>query len=400
MKLLMVTPNLPFPTGGANARNYHLLQALACKHTVSLLAFVSSAELEAGTDLSYLEELTHVLRIVPCAVNGSKRLQQFMSMARGKSYVLDSYRQVGVQAALNAIISQERYDGVFFESVFVACCELPAGTLSIIDQHNIEHELLQRIAEREKVSLRKWYNWRESRLLKRSEIEYCRKADIVLVVSEREREVLKQFLPDQWIEVVSNGVDTESFQEDHLHQEVANQIIFTGTMDYYPNISAVLFFARYCWPLIREQIPTASWLIVGKNPPTQVRQLSAIPGITVTGAVPDMRPYLASSAVAIAPLLAGSGTRLKILEAFSMQKAVVSTTIGCEGLAVIPEKHLLVADGPVAFAQAVVTLLRNPHMRISLGRAGRALVEDEYSWDSCGARLLRILEEKERTLIC
>ncbi len=171
-------------------------------------------------------------------------------------------------------------------------------------------------------------------------------------------------------------------------------------MDYYPNTQAVLFFAKNCWPLIREQVPTATWLIVGKNPPFEVQRLATtLPGVTVTGTVPDVRPYLVTSAVAIAPIQAGSGTRLKILESLASQKATVSTTVGCEGLAVVPEKHLLVADTPAAFVQAVVTLLHNPQMRNALGYAGRALVEAEYSWDRCGEQLVHILAEKEGVLL-
>ncbi|MEO8973078.1 MAG: glycosyltransferase [Ktedonobacteraceae bacterium] len=402
MKLLVVTQNLPSPTGGANARNYHLLQALARKHTVSLLAFVNSAELEGETALSHLQFLIHELRVIPHVMNTrKKRLQQLTSVARGQSYLLDLHTSPELQEVLNTMLARERYDGVLFESSLMAGYNLPADVITIIDQHNIEHELLQRIYRCEKASLRKWYNWRESRILKRIEMEYCRKADIVLVVSERERLLLKELLPDQLIEVVPNGVDIEAFRGDDRVQEVPDQIIFTGTMDYYPNTHAVLFFAKQCWSRIREQVPDATWLIVGKNPPLEVQRLAAaLPGVTVTGTVPDVRPYLMASTVAIAPIQVGSGTRLKILEALAAQKAIVSTTIGCEGLAVVPGKHLAVADTPEAFVQAVVTLLRNPDMRTAFGYTGRALVEAEYSWEWCGAQLLRILAEKEGALLC
>lgn len=403
MKLLMLTANLPSPTGGANARNYYLLKALARKHTVSLLAFVNSAELEAGTAIPQLEFLTHELQVIPHVmntINKTKRFQQFASVARGQSYLLDLHTSSALQDALNAILARERYDGVLFESSLMAGYHLPSDVIAIIDQHNIEHELLQRIYRCEKAPLRKWYNWCESRILKRVEIEYCRKADIVLVVSERERLLLKELLPEQPIEVVPNGVDTEAFDRNDSLQEIPDQIIFTGTMDYYPNRQAVLFFAKYCWPLIREQVPAATWLIVGKNPPLEVQRLATtLPGVTVTGMVPDVRPYLMTSAVAIAPIQAGSGTRLKILEALAAQTAIVSTTIGCEGLAVVPDKHLLVADTPDAFIRAVVTLMRNPQMRNALASAGRALIEAEYSWEWCGEQLVHILEKKEGVLL-
>jgi glycosyltransferase involved in cell wall biosynthesis len=145
-------------------------------------------------------------------------------------------------------------------------------------------------------------------------------------------------------------------------------------------------------PSIQAQVPGATWQIVGTNPSPDVRQLAELPGVTVTGTVPDVRPHLAMATVAIAPIHVGSGTRLKILEALAMRKAVVSTRLGCEGLVVEPGKHLLVADQPEAFVQAVVTLLTTPEVRVALGTAGRALVETEYSWELCGAQLLHTLK--------
>ena len=163
-------------------------------------------------------------------------------------------------------------------------------------------------------------------------------------------------------------------------------------MDYYPNVHAVLFFAQKIWPLIRAQIPTATWHIVGKNPLPEVQNLAELAGVTITGSVPNMHPYLAEAQVAIAPLLIGGGTRLKILEGLAMQKAIVSTSLGCEGLAITAGKHLIVADEPEAFAREVIALLNNPERRSLLGSTGRALVESEYSWERCGASLLEILK--------
>ena len=392
MKLLMVSPNLPCPAWGASTRNYHLLKALARKHTVSLLALVDRNE-DTEYNLSQLKYFTRTVRIIARSASHPKRLQQVMCVVRGKSYILETNSLVEMQEALDTLLIDDQYDAVLFESMLVAGYRIPDGVKVIVDQHNIEHELLQRTYQHETAWSRKWYNWLESRLIKPIEIERCRRADAVLVTSEREHLLLKNLLPRRVIEVIPNGVDTEAFQGDYLAQETSNQIIFTGTMDYYPNIDAVLFFAQQCWPLILEQVPGVTWQIVGRKPPPEVQRLAELPGVTVTGFVPDVQPYLARSAVAIAPLQIGSGTRLKILEAFAMQKAVVSTSMGCEGLSVESGKHLLVADQPEAFAQAVVELLGDPSMRIALGSAGRALIEAEYSWEQCGAQLLHVLEE-------
>lgn len=400
MKLLMVSPSFPSPTWGFGIRNYHLLKTLACEHTVSLLALVASAEIEE-CDLPLLKDFAHTVRIVARPAPLSKRLQQLMYVVRGKSHALGINSFSDLQKALDMLLLDEHYDAVIYESALIAGYRLPAGVKCIVDQHNIEHELFWRTYQRETAWLRKWYNRLESRLLRPIEIERCRKADVVLTTSERDRLSLKSILPHNVIEVVPNGVDIEAFRCDS-QEEVPGQIIFTGAMNYYPNIDAVIFFARRCWPLIQAQIPGATWKIVGGNPLPEVRRLAELPGVTVTGSVPDVRPYLAASTVAIAPLRIGGGTRLKILEALAMQKAVVSTSVGCEGLSVEPGKHLLVADQPETFAQAVVAFLNNPEMRAAYGNAGRALVEAEYSWEHCGARLLRVLETnlKEREQVC
>lgn len=393
MKLLIVSPYLPCPTSGGSARYYYLLKALARQHTISLLALVDSTEAGVHGGQPLPEDLARTIRVIPRPAPYSKRWQQLMSVARGKSYLLNLFTSVEMQAALDAILACDHYDAVFFESVLISGYRLPGNVKVIIDQQNIEHELLQRTYQHERMSLRRWYNWQEYRLIKQVEIERCRKADLVLVTSERERLLLKSMLPRNVIEVVPNGVDIETFRENCSGQEVAGRIIFTGAMDYYPNVDAVLFFAQKSWPLIQAQVPDASWQIVGRNPPPVVQRLADLPGVTVTGSVPDVRPYLAASALAIAPLQIGSGTRLKILEALAVQKAVVSTGLGCEGLSTVSGKHLIVADQPEAFAQAVVELIRNPELRRTLGTAGRALAEAEYSWERCGDQLLHVLEK-------
>jgi len=388
-----VSPYLPYPTSGARARNYYLLKALAHRHTVSLLALVDIAEAGAYNDQSLPEDFAHITRVIPRPTPHSKRWQQLITAARGKSYLLNLFTSVEMQDALDTIMACDHYDVVLFESVLISGYRVPGNVKVVIDQHNIEHELLQRTYQHERMSLRRFYNWQEYRLIKQAEIERCRKANLILVTSERERLLLKSMLPRNVIEVVSNGVDTDAFRGMCAEQEVAKRIVFTGAMNYHPNVDAVLSFAQKCWPLIRAQVPDAGWQIVGRNPPPEVQRLAELPGVTVTGSVPDVRPYLTASGVAIAPLHIGSGTRLKILEALAMRKAVVSTSLGCEGLSVVPGKHLIVAEEPEAFAQAVIELMKHPEKRRALGMAGRSLVEAEYSWERCGNQLLHALEK-------
>lgn len=391
MKLLVVSPNLPRPAWGASTRNYYLLKKLASRHTVSLLALIDSSEADLAREA--LQHLASPVRVVVRPPSQSKRVRQLLQVLRGESYILNSHIPTEMQRILDELLEDQQYDAILFESMLMAGFRLPPKLRVIIDEHNIEYELLQRTYLNEKTFARKWYNWLESRLVRSAELARCRKADAVLVTSEREQAMLKALVPDRIIEVVPNGVDLAAFQGCDEDQVVADRIIYTGTMDYYPNSDAVLYFAQHCWPLIRREVPTATWQIVGRNPPPEVQQLSELSGITVTGSVPQVQPYLAEAAVSIVPLQIGGGTRLKILEALAMRKAVISTSLGCEGLAVTPGKHLEVADRPEKFAQAVIALLRDPQRRAQFGEAGRALVEQEYSWEKCGDRLLRVIEE-------
>ncbi len=354
-----------------------------------MLSLISEEE-----DLEQKKELKDQLVAITCVLRPSrkKRRHQVASLLSFWPYALRVNCFPEVQRALDSLCMQTRYDVVLCEGVYVANYRFPAGVKRIIDEHNVEYELFWRTFLHESAGLRKWFNWWESRLLKPRELALCRQADLVLTTSDCDGQLLKPDLPTTPLQTVPNGVDLVNFQGQATSAS-ACQIVFTGAMNYYPNINAVLFFAERIWPLVRQQVPAATWVIVGREPPPEVQRLGNLPGVTVTGTVPDVRPYLEASTVAVVPLQIGSGTRLKILEAFAMRKAVVSTSLGCEGLAVRSGTHLLLADRPVEFAQKVGLLLQDADLRTRLGQAARTLVEDCYSWEACGALLLDALEK-------
>jgi polysaccharide biosynthesis protein PslH len=394
MKVLIVTTIFPSPTSGNRSRNYYLLKMLARQHTVSLITLEEGTQIHMPRDVVPLENLTHQMEVIPHhhVPTHVKRLQQLVNVISGQSDILNEPATKAVQNAIDRLFVHDHYDVVLFEATLKSDYRFRERVKVIIDKHNIDFEILERLVLHETKWVRRWYNERERRLVKPAEIKQCREADAVVVTSERERILLKNLLPRSLIEVVPNGVDIEFFHGAAAQQEVEGRIIFTGAMDYYPNAEAVISFAQQCWPLIRGHAPGVTWHIVGKNPRPDVQKLAESPGITVTGSVADVRPSFAEAGVAIVPLQVGGGTRLKILEAMAMQKAVVSTSLGCEGLSAIPGKHLIVADQPETFAQAVIELLKNPEKRRALGAAGRTLVESGYSWQRSGDRLLHILE--------
>ena len=390
MKILVVAHSLPRPTWGAGTRNYHLLRALARKHTVSLLALIRPDERRQGAD--HLRPHTERLVQLDVPASGSKRVSQLVALAKGQSYSLTSQILPTAQNALDQELAENTYDAVLFEGLLVAGYRVPAGIHTILDEHNIEYELIQRSYQSAQGFMRRSFNWMEYRRLKPREIARCQRADLVLVTSEREQLLMKDILPGKRVRVVPNGVDIESFAPDPAIAEAPGRIIFTASFDYYPNVQGALHFADNIWPRIRDARPDATWHLVGRNPPPEIQRLGALPGVTVTGSVPKVQPHLAAAQVAIVPLLTGTGTRLKILEAMAMRRAIVSTALGREGLACVAGEHLLVADEPETFAASVVQLLDDTPRRASLGDHGRALVEERYSWDYCGSQLLAALD--------
>ena len=394
MKILIVTRSLPRPTWGAGTRNYHLLRALASKHDVSLLALVDEHEREQSA-AAHLFPHTRAVRQVDAPPSGSRRIDQIRALAAGRSFYLESHTVPEAQAALDDELARNDYDTVFFEGLFVAGYRVPSHIRIVLDEHNIEHELLWRSYQRANGVARRGFNWLEYRRLRPLEIAWCRRADLVLVTSEREQLLLHALLPEKNVQVVANGVDIEAFAPDDSVAETPGRVIFTASFDYYPNVQGALYFAEQCWPLVRNAFSGATWHLVGRNPPPEIVRLGTLPGVTVTGSVPAVQPYLATAQVAIVPLLTGAGTRLKILEALSLRRAVVSTSLGCEGINCVPDRDLVVADEPTAFAAAIVGLLKDGARRSSLGAAGRALVEEQYSWTRCGQQLLQALDDVE-----
>ncbi len=399
MKIIMVSGHLPWPSTGASTRDYHLLKSLSQQHDMTLVALADPGEIAAHPDLSPLRAYAREIRVFPRPASGPKRLRQLRALTRGQSSTFTHNTVPAVQDALDDLTAHGAYDAVLYESVQLANYRLPENVPMLIDEHNIEYELLERTRQNEPFGLRKLYSWLEGAYVKRAEIARWRQAATVLVTSDRECGALATHAPATPCAVVPNGVDIEYFAREQSASDedaTAQQIIFTGTMNYFPNVNGALYFARQCWPIIREHAPNATWNLVGRSPAASVADLARLPGVTVTGGVPDMRPYLTSAAVAIAPLRIGAGTRLKILEALAMGTAVVTTSVGCEGLAVRDGEHVLIADDPETFALAVVALLRDPARRRALGEAGRRLVEAEYSWERCGDKMLQALETLDR----
>lgn len=257
--------------------------------------------------------------------------------------------------------------------------------------HNVEYMIWKRLHDNETRSWRRVLLGIEWRKMRRCEASACNDAHLTVAVSPQDRDALAALAPDGEVRAVPTGVDIDYFVPDD-DAETPDHLVYMGSMDWHPNEDAVLYFIDTILPRIRRARPAVSLTVVGRNPSRHLQRVAAQAGVRITGTVDDVRAFVAAAAVVVVPLRVGGGTRLKIFEALAMGKAVVSTTVGAEGLPLIDGTHWLRADEPAAFAEAVVTLLRDPARRRQLGAAGRRLVEERHSWAQVATEFEALIE--------
>jgi polysaccharide biosynthesis protein PslH len=255
------------------------------------------------------------------------------------------------------------------------------GFRKVLNHHNCESAMAGRRARREPNPIKKSYLWLDAQKITRLEREVCHLFEVNTAVSKMDAQQLRRNNPRAHVHEVTNGTDVSYFRPTRTPQ-VPKSLIFSGSLDWYPNISAIRFFVREVWPLIKQQCPEARFYVAGNRPSDCLRQwLSLDPSIVVVPSPDDIRPWIGGATVFVCPIMDGGGTRLKILDALAMAKPVVTTTVGCEGLQVTHGEDILIADGPHDFARNVIRALDNEALRRQLGTAGRNLVERYYSWE-------------------
>ena len=388
MRLLLLTPQLPYPPHqGTSLRNYNLIAQLSKRHQVCLLTFLEPDQSlnEAGPLLDICEWIDTIP--VPQRSN-TDRLRQMLTTRRPdmawRLWSLD------FRDRLTMRLAEAPFDVVQIEAIelapYVPTVEAAKPRpLIIYEDHNAEWVLQKRACLTDLRTPRRWptaaYSLVQWMRLKRYEAETCRRADRVVAVSEADRDAIQAIAPEVTVIVVPNGIDLDEYT-DYEGPVEPFDLVFTGKMDFRPNIDAMLWMGREVWPLIRRQRPQTRLAIVGQRPHTRLDPLRGNDGITITGWVPDVRPYIAGATVYVAPLRVGGGTRLKLLQALAMSKATVATSLGAEGFPVTHGHELLLADTPEGFARAVLRLVEDPEERSRLGEAARRFVEAAYGWDA------------------
>ena len=382
--ILLVAPSWPHPpTWGFATRVYNLAKQLSARHYVTLLAY-GAGDVTAATNAA--EPIFQSVQFVPNpAATRSKRRAQATSLLSSRSYHVGALRSASMQSAFERLLSERSFDLVQVESSQMALSRSGSGIPFVLDEHNIEYLLIRRLAEVESSPDRKAFGYIEAAKVRWEEVQAWRHCDGAVFTSEADLDVMRAPFPEKPACVVPNGVDAEYFSPSDDEPEPST-IVFTGSINYRPNTDAVAYFIKEVMPRLVRLKPSAKFLVVGQGAPDSVLRL-ADDNVEFTGAVPDVRPYLARAAVVIAPLRVGSGTRLKILEALAMEKPVVTTSIGCEGLAMVDGEHLVVADDPQSFAEETARLMSDRNRAAEIGRSGRALTEREYSWSVIVHRL-------------
>lgn len=424
-------------------RNYGLIRGLSERHQISLLSFSDHSKAQLSDVAAPLLALCDNVETV--ATPPARTMRR-----RARDTFTHHLPDMGLRLAspsfsdrLEAWMAREAFDVVHIEGIEMApYLDLVLGDrrqspLIVFDDHNCEYMLQRSYALVDTRDPRRWigafYSIMQWQKLRRYEAQICRRVHRVLAVSQSDAAALEQLVPGLKVSVIPNGIDTHAYETSLPDNELdsaagaAPTLVFTGKMDFRPNVDAVRWFWEAIWPQVRAEVPEAQFYGVGQCPHPQLDHLRADPSVTLTGWVEDVRPFVARATIYVAPLRMGSGTRLKLLEAMAMGKAIVSTRMGAAGLTgeepmqrqadadqtkpdeadltdgrATHDRELVLANDndPIAFADAVVALLRDPARRTRLGVAGRAYVKAHYDWQVIIPRLEAVYADNRQAPHC
>jgi sugar transferase (PEP-CTERM/EpsH1 system associated) len=405
MKILWLNANLLLPLDkGGKLRTWHVMRHLAKRHHITYLTFGQPADTDA--DRQGMREVCDRLEAIARTDPAKGTLRFYADAARhlGDSvpYAVAKYRSPEYASRLRSLLSSERFHAVVCDFL-VPLVNMPdrLPCPGILFTHNVEAEIWRRHVETASNPVSRRLLAQQWRRMLRFERAALERFELVLAVSDTDARTFERLYPRALrapVHVVQTGVDTTYFSPAPDAARPAH-LVFTGSMDWLPNEDGVVHFVEEILPRIRSRMPGVTFSIVGRAPTPAVRRLADQTGIEVTGRVDDVRPHVAAAHVYVVPLRIGGGTRLKIFEAMAMGKAVVSTTIGAEGLPVTDGRDIVIADGPEAFADAVVRVIDQPEVRQRIESAARRLVVERYDWSSvagdfeaalaqvCGARV-------------
>jgi sugar transferase (PEP-CTERM/EpsH1 system associated) len=410
MNLLWLTHAIPYPPkAGFLSRTYNLLREVGRRHEVDLISFIQEPwirthfpSLEQGIEeskraLGGICRRVTFLPIDRMRSRWGKQMTALSALLGGKTYTTTWLASASAGRIIADEIRCNNYDLVHFDTIGLAPYrDLSAGVPAILTHHNIESHMMMRRADNATSIIARKYFRLEARRLEAFERRIAPAYAAHITCSELDTERLRRIVHGATVVTIPNGVDCDFFSAKCAGTR-PNSAVFVGTMNWYPNIDAMQFFLREIWPQLRARVPDATMDIAGGNPPESLIQLArSLPGVTVHGYLPDVRPLIDSAAVFVCPIRDGGGTKLKILDAFAMKKCVVAHPIACEGIDVSAERDVVLATTPDEFVNQICRLFANERERTDIGAAARQLVENGYSFRQFGERLSSTIEDVVR----
>ena len=390
-KILALTSRLPYPPReGHQLRSWHMLRALAKRHEVTLLSFVRDDDAPDAT--GPLRSAVAQLEMFPIPSEQSRASLGFALMRGllgGNPFVVEKYASADMRRRIAERLPQA--DIVHVDMLPLASLLGATRVPMVLNAHNVEHELLQRRIEIETRPAHRAFLRTQVGRLRQFETAVCRRASRILACSETDAQQLSALAPQTPVTVVPNGVDTQAISVSQA-PPLAHRMIFVGQMSWFPNRDGVAWFLDEILPRIVKARPDAQFALVGKNAGLHVPS-SVAGNVQLLGFVDDLVPVMQQAAVYVVPLRAGSGTRLKVLEAMAFGKAIVTTHIGSEGIALDDGENAIYADSVEDFAAAVLRVMDDPALVARLGARARELAVARYDWDAITASMLPVYDD-------
>jgi glycosyltransferase involved in cell wall biosynthesis len=384
LRVLVIDEYFPYPPdSGKPIRTGNLLRRLSERHDVTLLCYGAPS---AGTavvpqlKVEFVEPLIEYSGIALYARLAANLFSRY-------PYSVTKHYTSRFLSHLQESVKSNPYDLIQCEwTPYARYLESVRGLPSLIASHNVESQIWSRRAEHaDSVAGRAFFGM-QAKKMETFERGALRDASWVTAVSREDANIIRKWGVER-VSVVDNGVDLGFYNPEACNED-DSELLFLASLDWAPNVDGLKYFLAEVLPLIVAKEPKARVTIAGRKPPADLRKYcEAMANTNFVGEVPDVRPYLERAAVILVPLRVGGGSRLKILEAMAAGKAIVSTSVGAEGLAVTNNQQLILADDPRSFADAATALMHSAAERRRLGKAGRELVEDKYSWDECARKL-------------
>lgn len=396
MNVLFLSTENPYPPdSGHLLRTYNILRHAAREHDVYFLGFIKKKE-----DAAHAEPIRKMCKtadvfVIPDDVSRARLgLSLFLNLFSPLPYISSKYYRKDLNKRMMEIIRNNRIDVVHFDMLHMARYRRKIKDLpSVLVEHNVESLRLRRLSENSKNPILKLFLFYQYIKLYRFERREPRFFDVCTPVSRNDADKLEEMGAGGNLTVIPNGVDTEYFKPGNK-KATPQSLVWVGSMSDMYNAEAVNYFCEEVFPLILREMPDIRFTAVGKSPTKKLLRLAAAnSNVKAVGYVDDVRGAMERAAVYIAPIRSGGGTKLKVLNALSMARPVVTTTVGAEGIEVVDGEHLLIADDAKLFAEKTIGLLRDPARAAGLGENGRRLMLEKYDWDIIGGKMNSIYED-------